>query len=105
MMQWSNETTLFPSFVATASACGEVNSPLPSITVTLRAFASAVSPLVSLPTTLSFHARSLSRFVFGWPNSTPKALISSASAITRAACSSAFDGMHPTLRHTPPSVA
>ena len=30
--------------------------------------------------------------------------ISRASSMTRAACSSAFDGMQPTFRHTPPSV-
>jgi hypothetical protein len=30
--------------------------------------------------------------------------ISAASSITLAACRSAFDGMQPTLRHTPPSI-
>ena len=40
----------------------------------------------------------------GLANFTPKWPISSASEMTLAACSSAFDGMQPTLRQTPPSV-
>ena len=39
----------------------------------------------------------------GLPNVIPCAAISSASATTRAACSSALEGMQPTFRHTPPS--
>ena len=41
---------------------------------------------------------------FGAPKLTPCAAIASASSITAAACSSALDGMQPTLRQTPPSV-
>ncbi len=104
MMQWSNETVFFPSLPCTSRVCGDANRAVPSTTVTLRALARPASPLVSLATTPSFQARSLARSVLGLPNSTPNAPISSASAITRAACSSALDGMQPTLRHTPPSV-
>ena len=39
----------------------------------------------------------------GEANDSPAWLISLVSAITLAACSSALDGMQPTLRHTPPS--
>src|SRR6266478_4872258 len=34
----------------------------------------------------------------------PEAAMSSASSITLAACSSAFDGMQPTFKHTPPNI-
>jgi hypothetical protein len=49
-------------------------------------------------------ARSLSISIFGLPNVMPFGAISPASVITFATCSSAFDGMQPTFRHTPPSV-
>ena len=55
-------------------------------------------------TTLSFQPRRPSTSTFGLANFTPKWPISSASEMTLAACSSAFDGMQPTLRQTPPSV-
>ena len=38
----------------------------------------------------------------GSPKRMPKASASSRLASTRAACSSAFEGMQPTFRHTPP---
>jgi hypothetical protein len=58
---------------------------------------------VSLPTILFFQSRSLAASIWGLPNCTPALPIASASSMTFAACSSAFEGMQPTLRHTPPS--
>ncbi len=104
MMQWSNETTLRPSFVSTSSECGEANCAFPSTTVTLRALARLARPLVSLPTTPSLNLRRPSRSTLGGPKLTPWGAMSAASAMTLAACRSAFDGMQPTLRQTPPSV-
>ena len=45
------------------------------------------------------------RSICGAPKATPRSAISSASSMTLAACSSALEGMQPTFRHTPPSVA
>ena len=73
-------------------------------TSTLRRLASPTSPPVSLSTTDCFHSSSLGRSTLGLPNETPCVAISSVSAITRAACSSALEGMQPTLRQTPPSA-
>jgi hypothetical protein len=39
----------------------------------------------------------------GSPNDSPWSAISFVSVMTLAACNSAFEGMQPTLRHTPPS--
>jgi hypothetical protein len=50
-------------------------------------------------------ARSLSRSMLGAAKLTPQSPMCCASSITPAMCSSAFDGMQPTLRQTPPSVA
>ena len=71
--------------------------------MTLRCLASAVRPSVSRSTTPDLKARSLSRSIDGVPNETPCEPGTAASATTRAAWSSAFDGMQPTLRQTPPS--
>jgi hypothetical protein len=76
---------------------------VPGTTVTLRCRASVVRPPVSRRTTPSFQPRSLAASIFGAPKTTPCADIPAASSITRAACSSAFDGMQPTFRQTPPS--
>ena len=46
--------------------------------------------------------RNFSRSIAGLPNAMPWAPMASASSITFAACSSAFDGMQPTFRQTPP---
>ncbi len=45
-----------------------------------------------------------SRSICGGANTMPNAAMSAASSMTLAACSSAFDGMHPTFRHTPPNI-
>ncbi len=74
------------------------------MTVTFRCLARPVRPVVKRPTTLFFQSRSLDASIFGAPNSMPCAAIACASSMTFAACNSAFDGMQPTLRHTPPSV-
>ena len=92
-----------PSGPATESMFGEVNVPVPTRVWTLRCLASPVSPPVSLVTTPSFQPRSTSRSIVGAAKDSPAWLISLVSAITFAACSSALDGMQPTLRHTPPS--
>jgi len=47
-------------------------------------------------------ARSLSTSTFGSPNVTPSDAACRASSITFATCSSAFDGMQPRYRQTPP---
>jgi hypothetical protein len=92
-----------PSGPATDTMLGEVKVPVPTTVWTLRCLASPVRPPVSLPTTPSFQVRSASRSMFGEENEIPWAAISLVSAMTLAACSSALDGMQPTLRQTPPS--
>ena len=82
-----------------------MNAPMPRTTVTLRILAMAVRPPVSLPTTLALCARSLSSSIFGLPKLTPSDSKWLTSSITAATCSSALDGMQPTFRQTPPSVA
>jgi hypothetical protein len=80
------------------------NVPTPCTTWTLRTFAMPASPPVSLPTTLSLNARSLARSSFGSPNAIPCEASALAPSTIAAVCSSAFDGMQPTLRQTPPRV-
>jgi hypothetical protein len=70
----------------------------------LRKRAMPVSPPASLPTTLLFHARSASRSTFGSPKAMPCSERCLASSMIAATCSSALEGMQPTLRQTPPSV-
>src|SRR5205823_10367229 len=48
--------------------------------------------------------RSLLMSIFGSGNWMPQLAASRASVSTRAACSSALDGMHPRYRHTPPGL-
>ena len=50
---------------------------------------------VSRLTTSFLKSRSLSRSIFGSPNSTPHAFACRDSSISLATCSSAFDGMQP----------
>ena len=112
MMAFANRTTVFspvgawpgPDVNCTSRWFGPTKRPTPRTVVTLRVFAMPLRPPVSLPTTLALCARSLPRSIFGAPNSTPSAAKCAASSITAATCSSAFDGMQPTFRHTPPSV-
>jgi hypothetical protein len=104
MIAWSNETVVVaPSGVVTCSMFIAVNRPTPTIVVTLRCFAKPARPPVSRDTTPSFQPRSASSSIVGAANDNPAWLISLVSAITFAACSNAFDGIQPTLRHTPPS--
>jgi len=103
MMQFAKRMRFVPSAVTTSSTFAEANLPVPVTVRTLRAFAMPARPPVSWPTTLSLCARSLSRSILASPNDTPYALACFASSITSAACSKAFEGMQPTLRHTPPS--
>ena len=105
-MTWSKPTTVVaPSGAVTSRRCGERNRPDPCTVETFRCLARPFSPPVSRSTTPSFHVRSSSRSISGAPNFTPCPLISLVSAMTLAACSSAFDGMQPTLRQTPPRVS
>ena len=99
MMQFSNVISRSP----TRSEFGPVNLPDAVDDLDLALLGEPVEPPVSRSTTDAFHPSSASRSTFGLPNVTPCAAISSASAITRAACSSALEGMQPTFRHTPPS--
>ncbi len=105
MMQWSNVTDrLSPSSGTTSIVCASANVATPRSTVTLRCFASPASPVVRRPITLFFQSRSLPASILGAPNSMPCDAIARASSMTFAACSSALDGMQPTLRQTPPSI-
>ncbi len=101
MMQWV-KSIVVPS---TSISFGEVNFASPVTTLTLRCLARPLSPPVSLPTTSSFQPRSLSRSISGSPKVTPNPADSSVSAITRAACSRALEGMQPTFRQMPPSTS
>ena len=65
----------------------------------------ALKPCVNLPTTsFAFQWRIFSKSILGSPKVTPCSAVSSASVMTLAVCKSAFDGIQPTLRHTPPKV-
>ena len=77
---------------------------MPLTTVTLRILAIAARPPVSLPTTFSLCDLSLARSTVGGAKVTPSDSKCFVSSMTAATCSSAFDGMQPTFRHTPPSV-
>ncbi len=88
----------------TASAWGPVNFPSPVTTSTFRALAIIETPPLSLPTTLFFQTRSFSISTRASPKETPCADSARASSIRLATCSSAFEGMQPTLRQTPPSA-
>ena len=87
-----------------SSVCGPTNLASPRSTSTLRCLASTASPLVSLVTTRFFQARSLLAIDRRRREHDAAADMSAASSITLAACKSAFDGMQPTFRHTPPSI-
>ncbi len=113
MTALSKRTTCFsplrswpsPRVISTSRWFGSRKRPTPRTTWTLRAFAMPASPPVIRPTTFSFQARSLSRSICGSPKPMPWAANDRASSMTPAACRSAFDGMQPTLRQTPPRVA
>ncbi len=80
-------------------------APVPVTTCTLRAFAIPARPPVSFLTTPDLKSRSLSRSICGFPNvmpCAPKVLLGFVDL--SAVCKSAFDGIQPTFRQTPPSV-
>ena len=104
MIACSKLTVRVPFLPMTSSWLSETNLPTPSTTVTLRCLARPDRPAVRRLTTPSFQPRSLSTSIAGLANESPCADISCVSSITFAACSSALDGMQPTLRHTPPSI-
>ena len=93
-----------PLVSATSTWCASRKRPTPCTTVTLRIRAIAARPVVSFFTTPSLKPRNLGRSICGSPNAMPCAAIPFTSSITPAVCSSAFDGMQPTLRHTPPRL-
>ena len=113
MIAWRKRTVVVlpvvslpsPVVAATASVCASTKLPTPRTTRTLRDLAMPATPPESLPTTLSRQARNFARSNVGAPKSTPCAASARASSVTAATCSSAFDGMQPTLRQTPPSAA
>ena len=77
---------------------------MPRITSTLRCFASVVEPAGEPADDLVLPFAQLRRVDLRLAERARRALlIACASSMTFAACSSAFDGMQPTLRHTPPS--
>ena len=104
MMHCLKSTRFDPSADLSSKVCGPTNFASPRSTSTLRCFASTFSPLVSFVTTRFFQSRNFARSIWGGANTIPAEDMSSASSITLAACSSAFEGIHPTLRHTPPST-
>ena len=105
MIALAKRTTRAPSAVSTRRVLAEVNSPSPPTTVTLRWLARPVRPVVRRLTTPSFQPRMAARSNAGAPKLTPCEPIALASSMTLATWRSAFEGMQPTLRQTPPSVA
>ena len=102
---WKRSSWVLPSGAVISSSLAEMNLPTPCTLRTLRCLAMPARPLVSWLTTFSLYWRSLSRVMVGLPNSTPKSPAWATSSMTAAACSSALDGMQPTLRQTPPRLA
>ena len=107
MMHCSKRSScVLPSLPTISSSFGETNFATPCTVRTLRCLAMPARPLVNWPTTLScLKPRSLSRSIFGLPKLMPMSSECDASSINAAACSSALDGMQPTLRQTPPRVS
>ena len=82
------------------------NVPVPRTTSTLRCFASIVEAAGELADDLALPLAQLVADRSAARRRRCRARSSrAASSMTLAACSSAFDGMQPTLRHTPPSSA
>ena len=104
MIALLKRTTRAPSAVSTRRVLAEVNLPSPITVLTLRCFARPVRPPVRRLTTPSFQPRMAAGSKVGAPKLTPCEPIALASSMTLATCSSALDGMQPTLRQTPPSV-
>ena len=90
------------SLPLTEISFGDSNCASPHMTVTSRCFARPPNPLVNCLMTEFFHLRSLSRSISGSSKMMPCASISRASPINFAACKSAFEGIHPTFKQTPP---
>ena len=101
-MQCSNCSSVSPPAPAIVIDVGPVSVARPWMNFTLRILPTWPTPLVSLSTTPCLNARSLSTSIFGSAKVTPHALAWRASSITLATCSSAFDGMQPRYRQTPP---
>ena len=95
-----------PAASSTLTWLASMNRPVPVTTVTLRILAICARPPVSLPTTLFLCATQLGAIDRRRAEARRRPSSKCAtSSITAATCSSAFDGMQPTLRQTPPSVA
>ena len=73
--------------------------------VTLRCLASAFKPPVNLSTMLVFQLSILRISISGCENLTPWSAMSAASLMMCAVCNSAFDGIQPTFKQTPPILA
>ena len=84
--------------VASRSARG------PCTTSTPRALASAASPWARRSMDRWVQARSFAASTRGGPNVTPASAAAAASWISAAMPRSAFEGMQPTWRHSPPSA-
>ena len=93
-----------PSSPVTVTLWVLANLATPRTTLTLRPFAMPARPPVSFLTTLSLCWRRLSTLIFGASNWMPELAMLCASSMTSQTCSSALDGMQPTLRQTPPRV-
>ena len=104
MIACSKLTVFVPPSASTSSWLTAVKRPTPLTTVTLRCLARPERPPVSFLTTPSFQPRSLSMSIDGSEKPMPCAAMSLVSSMTLAACSSALDGMQPTLRQTPPRL-
>jgi hypothetical protein len=100
MMVW---VPLAPVTVMTwPSGPGLPRVAAPSITSTPLPLSSVRTPVVSLVTTPPFHACSLPMSIVGLPTAMPSSSAWPIFSKVLAAWITAFDGMHPTFRHTPP---
>ena len=105
MIAFAKRTTRSPSAVATASVWGEVNSPFARddghLALAREAGQAAGQALDDALLPAAQRVEIDLRRAEGRCRATT---FPPASSITLAACSSAFEGMQPTLRQTPPSV-
>jgi hypothetical protein len=85
-----------------AVGAGLAQVAAPSITSTPLPLSSVRTPVVSLVTTPPFQVCSLAMSIDGLPTVMPSSSAWPIFSKVLAAWMTAFDGMHPTFRHTPP---
>ena len=106
-MTLSARTIVSPSPVLTRSVLASSNTPQPSTTLTLARLSSAATPVFSLSTTVSFQATVSTMSTCGGEASRtpcrPPCAARRMVSTSLATWISALDGMHPRIRHVPPS--